>query len=115
MRVENIVRLLLPLFAAFVISKSGWLYALWFQRDQPITPFQKTVTKYASLLVLGICYVGLWQYEIDAAFHLRSAWQGLLVVWLVVTVWFAVRALRHRPTTPPDGADSISASAIQNR
>ena len=113
MRVENVVRLLVPLVAAFAISKNGWLYALWFQRDQPISPFQKTVTKYVSLFVLGMGYLVLWQYEIDAAFHVRSAWQGLLAIWAVVTVWLAVRTLRQTPSS--EDADARSVSANQDK
>ena len=69
------VRLLWPSLLAFAISKTGWIYAVMFQRDRPISAFQKTVTRYVSLFVLGMGYIVLWQYELDAAFHLRSAGQ----------------------------------------
>jgi hypothetical protein len=114
MRPPAWVRLLTPLIAAFALSKAGWIHAIVFQRDQPISPFQKTLTKYASLALLGMLYLGLWQYEIDTILHVRGAWRILLVVWLIFIGWMAVRALRLRPALSSETQDAKPASAPEN-
>jgi hypothetical protein len=88
---------------AFGISKTAWIYAAIFQRDRPISPFQKTVTRYVSLFVLGMAYLVLWQYEVDAALHLRSAWQGLLLLLAITVVWMTIRALRRNRASSAGG------------
>jgi hypothetical protein len=98
MRAPAWVRLLTPLVAAFALSKAGWIYAIAFQRDQPISPFQKALTKYASLALLGTLYLALWQYEIDVALHVRGGWRILLAVWLILVGWLAMRSRHQKPT-----------------
>jgi hypothetical protein len=85
---------------AFGISKTGWLYAIIFQGDRPLSRFQRTVTRYASLFVLGMGYLVLWQYEVDTALRRRGAWQALLAVWAIVVIWLTVRSLRRNAPLP---------------
>lgn len=78
------------------------------QRDQPISLFQKIVIKYISWFVLGMGYLILWQYEVDAALHMRGAWQGLLALWALAMVWMAVRALRQSVALSSDYDEPIA-------
>ena len=108
------VRLLLPPLLALALSKTGWIYAVMFQRDRPLSAFQKTVTRYVSLFVLGMGYIVLWQYELDAAFHLRSAGQVLLVFWAATMAWLAIRALRRNSAATQEGEGVQSTSAVED-
>lgn len=101
---------------AFSISKTGWIYAVIIQRDRPISPFQKIVIKYISWFVLGMGYLILWQYEVDAALHMRKAWQGLLALWALAMIWMAVRALRQSAALSSDyGASEGTSGDWQKR
>lgn len=108
------VRLLLPPLLALALSKTGWIYAVMFQRDRPLSSFQKTVTRYVSLFVLGMGYIVLWQYELDAALHLRSGWQVLLVFWAATMAWLAIRALRRNSAAAQGGGGVESTSAVED-
>ena len=114
MSIQTWVRLLLPPVLAFALSKTGWIYAVMFQRDRPISFFQKTVIRYMSLFVLGMGYIVLWQYELDAAFHLRSGWRLLLVVWAATTAWLAIRALRRNSVAAQEGGRIVSTTSVEN-
>ena len=108
------VRVLLPPLLAFAISKTAWIYAVMFQRDRPISAFQKTVTRYVSLFVLGMGYIVLWQYELDAALHLRSGGQVLLVFWAATMACLAIRALRRNSATAQRGGGVESTPAVED-
>lgn len=72
-------------------SKTGWIYAAMFQRDQPITPFQKTVWRYFGWFTLGMAYIVLWQYELGSALRSPSAWRWLLGLWTILTFSLCMR------------------------
>jgi len=110
MGAQDIVRLILPWVAALAISKAGWIYATMFQRDRPLSHFQKTVSKYLSLFVLGMGYLVLWQFEVDTAVHIRGFWRALLVLWAGATAGMAIHALRRNPHSPGLVEDKASAA-----
>jgi hypothetical protein len=101
-----VARLFFPLIFGFLASKTGWLYAAMFQRDQPMSVFQKTISKYLGWFTVGMGYIVLWQYELAEAFHFDSAWRWLLGIWTGLIVWQTLRSLRlsdpkeREPDTP---------------
>ena len=64
--------------------------------------------------MLGMGYIVLWQYELDAAFHLRSAGQVLLVFWAATMAWLAIRALRRNSAATQEGEGVQSTSAVED-
>ncbi len=98
MRVDVVVRLIIPAITGLLASKTGWMYAVMFQRDQPLSPFQRTTSKYFGWFVAGMGYIVLWQFELAAVFRTRSAWQWLLAIWTALVIYVALRALRMSGT-----------------
>ncbi len=103
---HTFARLIFPLIFGFLASKTGWLYAAIFQRDQPMSVFQKTVSKYLGWFPVGMGYIVLWQYELDDVFHIDSAGRWLLGIWsgviiyMTFTVDSSVRAQRNGTRDP---------------
>jgi hypothetical protein len=114
MSVQTWVRLLLPAFLALAVSKTGWIYAIMFQLDRPISAFQKTVIRWVSWFVLGMGYIVLWQYELDAAFHLHSVWRLLLVLWATAMAWLAIRALRRDSAAAQESGGVVSTTSVKD-
>jgi hypothetical protein len=59
-------------------------------------------------------YIVLWQYELDAALHLRSGGQVLLVFWAATMAWLAIRALRRNSAATQEGGGVESPSAVED-
>lgn len=91
---HTIARLILPLVFGFLASKTGWLYAAMFQRDQPMSAFQKTIAKYLGWFTVGMAYIVLWQYELGDAFHTNTAWRWLIGIWACLIIWMTSRSIR---------------------
>ncbi len=64
--------------------------------------------------MLGMGYIVLWQYELDAAFHLRSGWRLLLIFWAATMAWLAIRALRRNTAATPAGGGVMSTTSAQD-
>ena len=88
------LRLLVPLIFGLAGSKAGWIYATMFQRDQPLTHFQKAISRYFGYFIAGMSYIVLWQFELADMFHTDSAWRWLLALWTILISYAALRSIR---------------------